>query len=181
MINSGGGEFPRPLFFVGEKMKHFIVAMTAVFLTAFSIPDNLVVVDSCDYVEINYVYNINEETGESKLRMTQYIWWEWRDSVLLPVLNPITKQRTGDWKQGGDFVVREYLVTYSGSSSPNKVADLLITKSNNEYHCIFWDKVDKVFRRVICKWRTTTHTTYDVEIENRNILNMNFRNEFQKR
>ena len=162
-------------------MKHFIVAMTAVFLTAFSIPDNLVVVDSCDYVEINYVYNINEETGESKLRMTQYIWWEWRDSVLLPVLNPITKQRTGDWKQGGDFVVREYLVTYSGSSSPNKVADLLITKSNNEYHCIFWDKVDKVFRRVICKWRTTTHTTYDVEIENRNILNMNFRNEFQKR
>ena len=162
-------------------MKHFIVAIAAVFLTAFSIPDNLVVVDSCDYVEINHVYNINEENGETTLRMTQYIWWEWRDRLLLASVDPVTKQETGDWEQGSGFVVREYLVTYSGGSSPNKVANLLITKSNNEYHCIFWDRSDGVFRRVVCKWLTTTHTMHDVEIENRNVLNMNFRNEFQKR
>jgi hypothetical protein len=84
-------------------MKRIIVAVIAVFLTAFSIPNNLVIVDSCDYVEINHVYNVNEETGKATLRMTQYIWWEWKDRVLLPVLNPITKQRTGSWKLGSDF------------------------------------------------------------------------------
>ncbi|MAH50799.1 hypothetical protein CMI37_33585, partial [Candidatus Pacearchaeota archaeon] len=89
-------------------MKYIIVAIVAVVLSAFSIPNEYTVKDSCDYVEINYVYRLDE--GEPKLRMIQYIWWEWRNKVLLPILDPATKRQTGNWKQGSDFVVREYLV-----------------------------------------------------------------------
>ena len=109
------------------------MAMGAIALTASNQRSDTVILDSCDYVEINHVYNISEETGKPALRMTQYIWWEWRDSVLLPVLDPLTKQRTGDWRQGGDFVVREYLVTHSGSSSPNNVNPILLDKDGNAW------------------------------------------------
>ena len=156
-----------------------VMAMVAVVLTASNPRSDTVLLDSCDYVEINHVYNINEETGESVLRMTQYIWWEWKGRVLLPVLNPITKQRTGNWKLGSDFVVREYLVTYNGSSTHG--ADVLLSKRNGKWTCIFWDKSDRVLREIKCKWLTTTHTLYDVEIENRAILKQDERNHFQKR
>ena len=155
------------------------MAMVAIALIASNPRSDIILLDSCDYVEINHVYNINEETGESVLRMTQYIWWEWKDRVLLPVLNPTTKQRTGSWKLGSDFVVREYLVTYSGSSAHG--ADVLLSKRNGKWTCIFWDKSSKVLRHIKCKWLTTTHTLYDVEIENREILKVDERNHFQKR
>ena len=157
------------------------MAMGAIALTASNQRSDTVILDSCDYVEINHVYNISEETGKPALRMTQYIWWEWRDSVLLPVLDPLTKQRTGDWRQGGDFVVREYLVTHSGSSSPNNVNPILLDKDGNAWFCIFWDKSDNVMRRIKCRWLTTTHTLYDVEIENREIIKTDDRNHFKKR
>lgn len=156
-----------------------VMAMVAVVLTASSPRSEIVFLDSCDYVEINHVYNINEETGESTLRMTQYIWWEWKDRILLPVLNPITKQRTGNWRLGSDFVVREYLVTYNGSVTYG--VNVLLSKKNKVWTCIFWDKGDKVLREIKCKWLTTTHTSHDVEIENREILKPEERNHFQKR
>jgi len=162
---------------MGAKMKKIILVIIAVFLTGMSVPREDTAVDTCDYVEINHVYSINEETGKSNLRMTQFIWWEWRD-VLLPVLDPVTKRETGSWKQGCDFVVREYLITYNGN---RKVANVSITKKGNGLICIFWDRDDKVFREVVCGWMTETHTLYDVEIENRDMLHMNFRNKFQKR
>jgi len=155
------------------------MAMVAVVLTASNPRSDIVLLDSCDYVEINHVYNISEETGESKLRMTQYIWWEWRDSVLLPVLDPLTKQRTGDWKRGGDFVVREFLVTYNGNRLND--ANVLLSKKGGTWVCIFWDKRSEILRHVKCKWLTTTHTLYDAEIENREIIKIDERNHFQKR
>ena len=157
------------------------MAMIAVVLTASNPQSELVFIDSCDYVEINHVYNINEETGKPTLRMIQYIWWEWRNMVLLPVRDPVTKQRTGDWKSGSDFVVREYLVTYSGSSSPNNVNPVLSDKDGNVWFCIFWDKSDKVMRRIKCGWLITSHTLHDPEVENRNIVHQDNRNRFQKR
>ena len=95
------------------------MAMVAVVLTASSPRSDTVLLDSCDYVEINHVYNINEETGEFVLRM--------------------------------------------------------------KWTCIFWDKGDRAAREIKCKWLTTTHTSYDVEIENRAILKQDERNHFQKR
>ena len=155
---------------------------TAVVLTALANPnESPLVTDSCDYVEINHVYNIDDQTGESTLRMIQYIWWEWKDQILLPVIDPVTQKPTGDWRQGSDFVVREYLVTYSGSSRPNKIADVGMLERNGRWVFIFWDKDDKLIRKITCGWITETHTTYDVEIENRDILRTDFRNGFEKR
>ena len=65
-------------------MKHIIVAIAAVVLTAFSTPNEYTVKDSCAYVEINHVYNIDDEAGKATLRMVQYIWWEWKNHLLLP-------------------------------------------------------------------------------------------------
>ena len=158
-----------------------IVVTTALALFASNDKQRIVFSDSCDYVEINNVYNTNEETREHTLRMTQYIWWEWRDRILLPVLDPITKQETGDWKSGSDFVVREFLVIFSNSSSPNNTNGVLLDKRKDHWICIFWDKNDKVMRKVRCKWLATTHTTYDVEIKNRDIVKQERRNHFQKR
>ena len=102
-------------------MKHIIIAISAVILTAFSTPNEYTVKDSCSYVEINYVYNVDDETGKANLRMVQYIWWEWKNHLLLPEKGTDGKN-TGDWVSSSGFVVREYLVTYSGSSRPKEVA-----------------------------------------------------------
>jgi len=175
----GAGEFFLAPIFYEVGMKHIIVAIVAVALSAFSIPNEYEVKDSCDYVEINHVYRLDE--GEPKLRMIQYIWWEWRNKVLLPILDPATKQRTGNWKQGSDFIVREYLVVYSGSSRPNEVASVSLSKKNDKWICIFYDKEDRIVRTVVCNWLTKTHTLYDVEIENRDIIRVEDRNNFHKR
>jgi len=161
-------------------MKSITVAIAAVFLTAFSFPDDPIVVDVCSHVEINHVYNIDDTTGEASLRMVQYIWWEWRNYVLLPEKDVLEKE-TGSWKRASGFIVREYLVTYSGRSRPENTANVLISKEGNKYICIFWDKDDRVLRRVVCNWTTETHTEHDVEIENRNIISIESRNKFQKR
>ena len=161
-------------------MKHIIVAIAAVVLTAFSTPNEYTVKDSCAYVEINHVYNIDDEAGKATLRMVQYIWWEWKNHLLLPEKGTNGKN-TGDWVLSSGFVVREYLVTYSGSSRPEGVASVSRIKRNGKHVCIFWDRQDKIVREVKCGWTTETHTTYDVEIENRDILRTDFRNGFEKR
>lgn len=164
------------------KVVSVLVATTAAALIALASPnENLIVTDSCDYVEINHVYNIDHQTGEPTLRMIQYIWWEWRATILLPVLDPVTKKRTGHSKQGSGFVVREYLVVHSGSSRPNNVATVAIEKKDGKWICIFWDKDDKFIRSVTCGWISETHTTYDTEIANRDVLHTDFRNGFRKR
>ena len=160
-------------------MKRILIAMAAVFLTAFSYPDDIVIIDNCDYVEINYVYNIDDETGKANLRMIQYIWWEWRNRLLLPERDELGKE-TGNWFSGSGFAVREYLVVHSGNSRPNKVADVALSRDTDGWTCIFWDKDGRIFRRVKCKWLTTTHTNYDVEIENRDVVRLESRNKFKR-
>jgi len=163
-----------------KKASMFVMAMIALTLTA-SIPrNNSAILDSCDYVEINHVYYFNE-VGEHELRMIQYIWWEWRDRVLLPVLDPVNKKQTGNWKQGSAFIVREYLVVYSGNSRPNGINSVLLSKNGNKWVCVFYKKEDKIIRTVICNWLIKTHTSYDVEIKNRDIVRISDRNKFQKR
>tara|TARA_B100000809_G_C15093570_1_gene514132 strand:- start:275 stop:760 length:486 start_codon:yes stop_codon:yes gene_type:complete len=161
-------------------MKHIIVAIAAVVLTASSIPSEVTIKDSCAYVEINHVYNIDDETGKANLRMVQYIWWKWNNHLLLPEKGTDGKN-TGDWVSSSGFVVREYLVTYSGSSRPENVSVVSLIKRNGKYICIFWDRQDKILREVTCGWVTETHTTYDVEIENRDIIRTEDRNHFHKR
>ena len=62
------------------------MVVVALVLTASNSPDKTVLYDSCDHLEINHVYQVNAETGATKLRMVQYVWWEWRDHILVPGL-----------------------------------------------------------------------------------------------
>ena len=130
--------------------------------------EDLVIKDSSDYVEINYAYN----KDDGKRYLTQVIWWEWRDSVLLPVINPITKQRTGDWKQGGDFVVKDYRVLGGHTG----LANIRPRREGKRWVCYFYDQRYQCIRVVYSKWSITTHTRYDPEMDNREIVDKNSRN-----
>ncbi len=151
----------------------------ALALTASRSPDKTILDDSCDYLEINSVYNKNEETGEAKLRFVQYIWWEWRDSILVPVRDPNTRQKTGLSKRGSGFVVREYIIVVYGTGNPQNNAYLSKTKTG--WACMYYDGSGKAMRRISFKWIITTHTFYDSEVDNRDIIATENRNKFIKR
>ena len=162
------------------KKARVIALMTfALVLTASNSPDKTVLYDFCDYLEINHVYNINEKTGESKLRFVQYVWWEWKDSILVPVLDPNTRQKTGLSKRGSGFVVREYIIVVYGTGNPQNNAYLSKTKTG--WACMYYDGSGKAMRRISFKWIITTHTFYDSELDNRDIIATEDRNKFIKR
>ena len=45
--------------------------------------DNIVIKDTSDVVEINHVYQENEN-GAISQRLVQVIWWNWKSPLLLP-------------------------------------------------------------------------------------------------
>ena len=152
--------------------------MVALFMFVSNDPD-ITVKDHCEYVEINHVYNLNQETGKATLRMTQYIWWEWRNNLLLSKKDKFGNE-TNDLYNGSGFVVRDYRVTTSSSSSPREVLKIVVSKAKGGYVCIFFDKNNKLLREVHSKWKTETHTFNDVEVDNRDILNMELRRKLSK-
>ena len=46
--------------------------------------EKLVVTDYVDLIEINHKFHHNEDDGKIKRMFMQYIFWEYRDNVLLP-------------------------------------------------------------------------------------------------
>jgi hypothetical protein len=144
-------------------------------------PERLVIYDSCDYLEINNVYNIDEETGKAKLRLVQYVWWEWRDSILVPVLDPNTRQKTGLSKQGSGFVVRDYVVVENNYIKPKRIVHAHLSKTKQGWVCIYQDFTYNIIRHVSVKWIVTTHTSYDSELNNREIIALENRNRLTRR
>ena len=162
-----------------KKISAIVLAISAIVLTASNSPDKIILHDSCDYLEINHVYNIDENTGESKLRFVQYVWWEWRDSILVPVRDPDTRQKTGLSKRGSGFVVRQYIIVVYGNGNAQNNAHLSKTKTG--WTCMYYDGSSKAMRRISFKWIITTHTFYDSELDNRDIIATEDRNKFIKR
>ena len=162
-----------------KKVRATALIVFALALTASRSPDKTILYDCCDYLEINNVYKIDEKTGESKLRFVQYVWWEWRDSILVPVLDPNTRQKTGLSKRGSGFVVREYIIVVYGDGNSQNNAYLSKTKTG--WACMYYDASDKAIRRILFKWIITTHTLYDSEVDNRDIVASENRNQFIKR
>jgi len=158
-------------------MKWLILFLT--FLSSDPLGD-LVISDTSDYVEINHVYRYNAEDNKYEKRMTQIIWWEWRDSVLLEEKDNLGNG-TGDWKRSGCFVVKDFRVTWSGSSSPQQTLHITPRREKKNFICLFYDKDDRVMRKVISGWRTITHTTNDVEVDNRIIVRIENRNKLTKK
>ena len=156
--------------------------MMALFaLSGLDYKNKIIINDSCDYLEINHVYKIDDETGKSKLRLVQYVWWEWRDSILVPVLDPDTRQKTGLIKQSSGFVVREYVVVKNNYLKPSRIVHSILSKTKRGWTCIYEDFTHDVIRHISFKWMITTHTLYDSELNNRDIIPMQNRNKFIKR
>jgi hypothetical protein len=169
-------------------MTGVIKRLCAIALAVFSIalvssgsPERLVIYDSCDYLEINNVYNIDEETGKAKLRLVQYVWWEWRDSILVPALDPNTRQKTGLSKQGSGFVVRDYVVVENNYIKPKRIVHAHLSKTKQGWVCIYQDFTYNIIRHVSVKWIVTTHTSYDSELNNREIIALENRNRLTRR
>ena len=157
------------------------MVVVALVLTASNSPDKTVLYDSCDHLEINHVYKVNAETGETKLRMVQYVWWEWRDHILVPVLDFHTKQKTGLSKRGSGFAVRDYVVVENNHLAQPRIIRTSISRTDNGWLCVYQDFISGKMRHVSFKWIMSTHTLYDSELNNRDIVALEHRNKFTKR
>jgi hypothetical protein len=112
--------------------------------------NDTVITDTSSFVEINHVYR-EDVDGEISKRMTQVIWWEWKDKLLLPEKNKVGKY-TGNWYRGSGFVVKDYRVTVSHSSRPQVVRKITPTRSGDKWVCLFWDKDSQCIRKVTSGW-----------------------------
>jgi hypothetical protein len=166
---------------VTKRLCAIALAILSIALVSSGKPERLVVYESCDYLEINHVYKIDDTTGETKLRMIQYVWWEWRDSILTPVLDPNTRQRTGSSRRSSGFVVRDYVVVENNHLEKTRIIKTAISKAKKGWACIYYDFTSEIMRHVSFKWIITTHTLYDSELNNREIITLEDRNRFIRR
>jgi hypothetical protein len=167
--------------FLSNRLCSIILAIFSIALVSSGRPERLVTYDFCDHLEINHVYKINAETGATKLRMVQYVWWEWRDHILVPVLDFHTKQKTGLSKRGSGFAVREYLVVENNYLTQPKIIHTSLSRTKDGWLCVYQDFVSGKMRQVSFKWIITTHTLYDSELNNRDVVALEHRNKFIKR
>jgi hypothetical protein len=137
--------------------------------------ENIIIEDSSDIVEINHVYEINDKKEVQK-RFVQIIWWEWRNTVLLPEKNLIG-EKTGDWYSGSDFVVKDYRITYSRGEEKVRLTPY---REKDRWISLFYDESDKCVRKVMSNSRIVTHTLYDREVKNREIVKQDLRNRLTK-
>jgi hypothetical protein len=166
---------------VAKRLCAIALAICSIALVSSGNPERLVTYASCDYLEINNVYKIDDETGRAKLRMVQYVWWEWRDSILVPVLDPNTRQKTGLSKQSSGFVVRDYVVVENNYIKPKRIVHSHISRTKSGWICIYHNFTDDTIRHISSKWIVTTHTLYDSELNNRDVIALEDRNRFIKR
>jgi hypothetical protein len=167
--------------FLSNRLCSIILAIFSIALVSSGRPERLVTYDFCDHLEINHVYKINAETGETKLRMVQYVWWEWRKHILIPVLDFHTKQKTGLSKRGSGFAVREYVVVKNNHLARPKIIHTSLSRTKDGWLCVYQDFVSGKMRQVSFKWIITTHTLYDSELNNRDVVALEHRNKFIKR
>jgi hypothetical protein len=167
--------------FLSNRLCSIILAIFSIALVSSGRPERLVTYDFCDHLEINHVYKINAETGETKLRMVQYVWWEWRKHILIPVLDFHTKQKTGLSKRGSGFAVREYVVVKNNHLARPKIIHTSLSRTKDGWLCVYQDFISGKMRHVSFKWIITTHTLYDSELNNRDVVALEHRNKFIKR
>ena len=129
--------------------------------------------DSSDFVEVNHVYRYDENLKKYEKRLVQVIWWEWRDYVLV--------ENSGDYKRTSGFVVRDYRVIWASSSRPQKTMEIEPRFTRGKWVCLFYDKYGSKIMEIESGWKRETHTSFDVEIENRKTVPLNSRNRLKNR
>lgn len=142
--------------------------------------EKLVVVDYVDMVEVNHKYfqSTTTEPQQIKKQFIQIIFWEYRKNVLLPEYS--YSKQTGYWKQGSDYVVRDYFTLYNdnyGLSKKNGMAPYLY---QGKWHTHYYDKENNCHRIIIAKQIKITHTLFDPEYINTKIVEDSSRKELTK-
>jgi len=122
--------------------------------------------DSSDFVEINHYYQYNEGDKVYQKNFVQIIWWEFRGGLFV--------NRKGESLNYpiSDFVVKDFRIVWSRTSDPEDVNSITPKRYKNNWSCIFFDKEDKVLREVTSGWKTVTHTLFDPEMDNRQMVSI---------
>ena len=128
--------------------------------------------DVSDFVEVNHVYRYDEIDGIYVKRLIQVIWWEWKNHIVV--------EDAGDYRSESGFVVKDYRVTWSYSSRPQQTKTIVPRLEKGKWVCLFYDKDSQKVREVKSNWKRESHTSFDVEVVNRNILHLNGRSGLKK-
>ena len=137
-----------------------------------------IVEDTSDFVEINHFYSYDHADKVYKKNFIQIVWWEWKNFIDIPETD-VFGNETGVLKKSSGFVVKDYRIIWSSTSSPKDVMRITPRKYNNKWVCLFYDDNGKVIRQISSGWMKETYTTYDVEMQNRRILRPEFRNKLK--
>jgi hypothetical protein len=157
-------------------LKYIFLAMS-MFLFDSDVEEKLVVKSRVDLIEFNHKYHRSEEDGKTKKMFMQVIFWEYRNSLLLPEYKEGVK--TGNWHRGSGFVVVDYITVYNLSYAvPVKKAG--VAYDNGGCQVYYYDTDSRCYRIVSSKNFRTTHTLYDPEIKNQDIVVTDKRTELVK-
>ena len=119
----------------------------------FSPNHDVIVEDTCDYIEFNTFYNSGGVIGHF-----QVIFWEWKNGGVAQIGRDSTGKETGSIKYGPGFVGVAYRMMQS-----KPLVDY--GYKNKRVSVLFWDKNSRVMRRVHGKWIIYTKGN-DTEQEN---------------
>jgi len=143
-----------------------------------NVQDNIIIKDTTDLVEINHVY---EENGNGGLRrrLVQVIWWDWKEPLLVPEKNNVGAYTGNSYRRAG-FVVMDFRVTVASYSNLKLAKKITPRKIGGKWICIFYDVDKECLREVTSKWRIVTHTLYDREMDNKDIMQSGSRRKLTK-
>jgi hypothetical protein len=128
--------------------------------------------DVSDFVEVNHVYRYDEIDRIYIKRLIQVIWWEWKNHILV-------KDSNG-YRNVSGFVVKDYRVTWSYSSRPQQIKSIVPTLEKGKWVCLFYDKGSQKIREIKSNWKRESHTDFDVELVNRNIVPLSERSRLKR-
>ena len=128
--------------------------------------------DVSDFVEVNHVYRYDEVDRIYIKRLIQVIWWEWKNHILV-------KDSNG-YRNVSGFVVKDYRVTWSYSSRPQQIKSIVPTLEKGKWVCLFYDKGSQKIREIKSNWKRESHTDFDVELVNRNIVPLSERSRLKR-
>ena len=142
------------------------------------IREKTVVVDYVDMVEVNHKYYETDDPKEIKRQFIQVIFWEYRKNVLLPEYK--NGEKTGYWKQGSDYIVRDFFTLLNNNYGLKKSNGMSPYLYRGKWYTHYYDEQDKCDRIVIAKQIKITHTLFDPEVLNGKIVEIESRKELTK-
>ena len=134
------------------------------------VKERLVVHDTVDLIEINHKYR--ETEGQTKKMFAQIIFWEWRETVLLPEIKH--GKQTGSWYRGSSYIVLDY-ITLNNINFATPIERATISFTGGGCQIYYYDTKHRCQRIVTSRHYRFTHSLTDPEQDNAKILRTDFR------